>query len=86
MSGDVVKGLHDFARYMGSWGSDDDAALIMSAAAELERLRSFVNSLSRALNNEGPNPLYHRQMISRHAHEWPALWHILGGLRMTDNE
>jgi hypothetical protein len=84
MSGDVVAGLREYAQYIGSWGSDDDAAMFGSAAAELERLRSFVSSLSRVLNNEGPNPVYHRQMMNRHAHEWPALWNVLGGLRRTD--
>lgn len=86
MSGDVVKGLRDYAQYIGSWGSDDDAALFLSAAAELERLRMFVGSLSNALNNEGPNPIYHRQMANRHSHEWPVLWRVLGGLRRTPDD
>lgn len=83
MSGDVVKRLREYADYMGSWGSDDDAALMLSAAAELERLRTIVDSLSRAVNNPGVNPTHHEQTMTRHRREWPTLWSILDGLRRT---
>jgi len=80
---DIQQRLRDYAQYQGSWGADDNASLLIAAADELDRLKSFVARLSRVLNDEGPNPLYHRQMINRHSHEWPALWRVLGRLRSS---
>lgn len=33
-----------------------------------------------AIQNEGPMPAYHREVMARHRREWPTLWNALDKL------
>ena len=39
-----------------------------------------VESVVRAIRDEGPVPGYHREVMVRHRREWPTLWNALDDL------
>ena len=40
-------------------------------------LRAALRDLQVAVQDEGPAPRYHRDILARHRHEWPTLWHAI---------
>lgn len=45
-------------------------------------LRWAVDEVLLAIQDEGPVPTYHRDVMRRHRSQWPALWHALDRLSM----
>lgn len=41
------------------------------------RYDDLTRDLTKAINNEGRNPAYHRETMARHRKEWPTLWKII---------
>jgi hypothetical protein len=41
---------------------------------EIERLRSLLIGIQRAITEEGRSPAHHQQVMRRHRKEWPSLW------------
>jgi hypothetical protein len=37
-------------------------------------------ALKQAIFDEGPEPDYHQEIMSRHRKEWPTLWHAIDQL------
>lgn len=46
----------------------------MVAAARTILEAPTADRLRQAVEDEGPNPRYHREVMERHREEWPALW------------
>ena len=40
-----------------------------------------IAAILRAINDPGPNPAYHREVMARHRAEWPTLWEAIDRLR-----
>lgn len=51
------------------------------AADEIERLRGAIDLVIYAIENEGPVPKYHRDVMAFHVREWPTLWRAIYNLR-----
>lgn len=39
-----------------------------------------VKAIIKAIQDKGPEPTYHDNVMARHRHEWPALWKALDKL------
>ncbi len=48
-----------------------------------------LEQLREAIENEGPKPRYHREVMERHRREWPTLWaaidRLLGEAKDDEN-
>lgn len=49
----------------------------MAAWSKASRYDDMMNALTKAINNQGRNPKYHRETMARHRKEWPTLWKII---------
>lgn len=45
-----------------------------------------VAAIVAAIQNEGPEPAFHREAIRRHRREWPSLWRALDKLLRAEAE
>lgn len=46
-------------------------------------LRSHVERLRKAIQDEGPHPQHHRKQLERLRQEWPTLYNAITGLINT---
>ena len=42
--------------------------------AELAEAAHILADIMEAIDNEGPKPRYHREVMKRHRKQWPSLW------------
>lgn len=66
MTDDIVNRLR--AKYSGQ------LPICTEAADEIERLRSVISDIQKAVTDEGRSPAHHQKVIRKHRKEWPVLW------------
>lgn len=54
---------------------------ISALFTRLRATEALVEAVGSAINNAGPNPQHHREVMARHRREWPTLWRALDALR-----
>ena len=45
--------------------------------------RKAIRDLISAIEDSGPDPKYHYEMMKCHREEWPTLWKAIGNIRKT---
>lgn len=59
----------------------EDATVLADARAEIDRLRTAIDTVLHAIDNSGSHPEYHHYVRCRHESEWPILWRAISSLR-----
>ena len=61
--------------------------ILQQAEEEIERLRTQLNrrnmqieAIRKAIQNEGPQPRYHRTLMRKHRREWKTLWKAIDNI------
>lgn len=72
-----AQAINHIIRTAHSYEGDKD--IVRDAVREYEEavlnpLLKAIDQISAAIEDEGPNPHYHRQVFRRHVEEWPAFW------------
>ena len=50
---------------------------VLYAARRWAKVEPLLTELRAAIEDEGPFPQHHRQVMIRHRREWPTLWNVL---------
>jgi hypothetical protein len=61
-------------------GVEDAESFTAGDLVELANLLAAVGEIRRSVEDEGPEPAYHRAIVKRHRKEWPTLWRALDRL------
>ena len=56
---------------------------LVDANRRLDLLRQRIDTVRRAITDEGPCPSYHRHIMDAQRFAWPTLWHALDDLMET---
>lgn len=77
-------------RSFGSWGYSEkqrnhagmDLALkeIAELKSQIHTMHALIDGLRDAIENEGPNPKYHRSVYRKHRKKWPTLWRSIDSI------
>ena len=84
MSDDIVSRLWQYTPEAPN-APMETRLLLNDAANEIERLRGAIDLVIQAIENEGPVPKYHRELMGFHVREWPTLWRAIYNLKKVRN-
>jgi len=80
MSDDILNQLRESLEMI-----HPDPQDVRDAITEIERLRGAIDLVIQAIENEGPVPKYHRELMGFHVREWPTLWRAIYNLKKVRN-
>ena len=52
----------------------ESAGILQREGRQMTREQAAIEAIRRAIQDEGPQPAFHRATMARHRKEWPTLW------------